>query len=295
MTKFDPSQVHLQWFSDPAEPPAPEFPQMPHFDSTYLEDAEVIIEDPAQAAGAPKPEEVDALKKQLEEQKRQIEELKRQGDTAQAVQAGIAGLAQSLRAPGAMPTAQAPVPAQLPGETDEAFQKRIDEGLLERGATKTVEEIVGRKLMPEVQRLFQGNLVNSRRFTSLDPARGPLYAKYRAEVEQLVAGLPPASKLYDPEVYEKATDEIARRHAEDIINERVQAAVQAELAKVKPPEPARPAPGAPAVHAEIGARPAPSTTKKELRLTPAEAAYAASHMIPAAVYAEYLQRKGQKK
>lgn len=279
-----------------------DFPQMPSFDSTYLDEADVVIEDAPAAAATP--EELAELKKKLEEQNKQIEELKRSGDTATAVREGIANLAQNLRVPQtASVPAGAPAVVQQSGESDEEFRKRVDAGLLERGASATVEEIWMRQLRPEVQRLAQSNITNSRRFVVLDPSRGPLYQKYRAEVEQMVAGLPPEQRLYNPEVYEQVVDRVASIHAEEILNERVQAAVAKEretLAAATAAATAAAQPGAPAVHAQIGARPgsgaggAPAG-KTTLRLTPAEAAYAHAHLIPEKVYAEWLVRKGVKK
>jgi hypothetical protein len=134
----------------------------------------------------------------------------------------------------------------------------------------------------------------------MDPQRGPLYAKYKTEIEQTVASLPPDAKLYDPEVYEKITDRVAALHATEVIDERVQAAVKLELEKIQQTQAAAqpaaaPVRGAPAVHAEVGQRPAPGAARREVKLTPEEAKYAKDHMIPPHVYADYLQRKGLKK
>lgn len=277
-------------------PPVESFPQMPDFNSTYLDDVEVVIEDPASRT-ALKPEDVKAMQDKIAEQDKRITELTAQGDSVKALQAGMAGIAQSLRAPGGAPVPQQQIIQQVPGETDEIFQKRVDEGLLERGATATVEEIFSRKLRPEVQRLLQNNLINSRRFVILDSARGPMYTKYKADVEALVAALPPDQKLYDPEVYEKAVDRIASLHANEIIDERVQQAVAVELEKIRlaaPPATSKP-PLAAAVHAEVGQRPPPGAVRREVKLTTEEAKYAKDHLIPPAAYADYLVRKGLKK
>lgn len=270
------------------------FPAPPDFNSTYLDDVDVIIEDPATQVSV-KPEEIEAMRQKLAEQEKQITDLKTQGDTSRAIQAGITALGQSLRQPGMTPSAQ-PTVIQQSGETEEVFQKRLDEGLLERGATATMGEYFSRKLLPEVQRLLQNNLVNSRRFVVMDPTRGVLYQKYRQDIEAAVAALSPADKLYDPEVYEKMTDRIAALHANEIIDERVQQQVAAQLEKLKAAQlpTAKPGPVA-AVAAARGERPAPAPVRREVRLTAEEAKYAKDHLIPPQEYAAYLTRKGLKK
>jgi len=213
--------------TDPGNPTTNAPP--PDWTSTFLDaDEDIEIGDVGDIPpGETKPAETDEvieLQKKLQDQQERLSALQAQNAAQQAIQPLVEQLGQM------QPQAQ---PIQQPGESDETFRKRLDENYLETGLTSAMDEYFARRLRPEVQRLLQNNLYTSRRLVALDPEKGPLYKKYQREVEDHITQLPPQAKLYNPEVYDEAVAQVAARHGDEIINERLQQALETEREKIK--------------------------------------------------------------
>ena len=277
----------------------------PDWTSTFLdEDEDIEIGDigtpPEGEPAGPKEDEVEALKLQLKEQQERLQALQVQKAAEQAIQPMMEQLGQQLQ-----PKQQQPV--QQPGESDDEFRKRLDENYLETGITSAMDEYFARRLRPEVQRLLQNNLYTSRRLAMLDPEKGPLYQKYQREVEERIAQLPPQSKLYNPEVYDEAIAQVAAKHGDEIINERLQQALETEREKIKAElmeELGSAAPKRRPVHSATPAQQAPPVARtagrkmslEQLKVKfPQHAQEAAARGIPAHQYFRILAKKGMLK
>lgn len=273
----------------------------PDWTSTFLdidEDIEVVGEGVAPPEGAEiPPDEVAELREKLKEQQARISEL----TTTRQVEAAMKPVVDQINQL-QQPQQQA---AQQPGESDAEFKTRIDENYLETGLTGAIDEVFARRLRPEIQRLLQNNLYSSRRFVMLDPEKGPLYSKYKQEVEAHIAQLPPQEKLYSPEVYDTAVATIAARHGDEIINEKLAQALEAEREKIKEELKAElgvaAAPTAkPTFSATTPNQPPPDRAAGGNRMSPAQLQVrfpqhvkdAAARGIPAHRYFKYLAKKG---
>lgn len=201
----------------------------PDWNSTFLDeddDIEIISGGvPPQEAPAALPEGVEELRRQLKEQQDRIERLTQENQQRNMLEPVMSQLQQMQQ--------QQQMPQREPGESEEEFRKRLDDNYLETGITGAMDEYFARRLRPEVQRLLQNNLYTSRRLAMLDPEKGPLYQKYRQEVEQYVQNLPPQQRLYSPTVYEDAITAVSARHGDEIINERLQQALEQERERIK--------------------------------------------------------------
>lgn len=276
----------------------------PDWTSTFLdEDEDIEIGDviglpPETPAGTPN-DEVATLQAQLKEQQERLQALQIENTARNAIQPVVEQLSQLQP--------KQPVQAvQQPGESDDAFRKRIDESYLETGLVSSMDEYFARRLRPEVQRLLQNNLYTSRRLAMLDPEKGPLYKKYQREVEDHIAQLPPQDKLYNPEVYDNAVAAVAAKHGDEIIDERVQRALEAEREKIKEEllkEMGHTAPGRPVHNATPTqqAPPAARTSGRKISLEQLKMKYpehvqaAAARGIPTHVYFRTLAKKGMLK
>ena len=163
---IDPSELDIEEPSPDALAPPDDL-----FRSTFLdEDEDIEIDE----AGTPPPvktaeeaAEIEKLKTQLQAQQVRINELNTRGQ----IREELAPLLTQLGQP------QQQQAVQQPQESDDAFNKRIDDSYLETGLAGAIDEVFARRLRPEVQRLMQNNLYTSRRLAMLDPEKGPLYTK----------------------------------------------------------------------------------------------------------------------
>jgi hypothetical protein len=124
---------------------------------------------------------------------------------------------------------QQQVPQQQPGESLSEFKERFNKeywkskdpfDLLQRAVT----QMVG----PAVQQLSRGTASANKRALMNDPDDGPVFKKYRKEVENLVAGLP-ANQQANPQVWDYALGQVKQLHADDIMEDRIEQEVQRRL------------------------------------------------------------------
>ena len=285
------------------EEPAPEALAPPDdlFRSTFLDENEDIEID---EAGTPPPEvktveevaELESLKTQLQAQQAKIAELNTRGQIREELAPLLSQLGQ--------PQQQQQI-VQQPQETDEAFGKRLDDSYLETGITGAMDEYFARRLRPEVQRLMQNNLYTSRRLAMLDPEKGPLYTKYRVDVDNYIAQLPPQKKLYSPDIYDEAINTVSMQHGDEILKEQVAQALEAEREKIK--EELRKELGAPTsrpAHSATSTQqpaPVPRATGTRMSLAQLKGRYpehvkdAFNKGIPIHTYFKYLAKKGELK
>ena len=153
------------------------------------------------------------------------------------------------------------------------FKERMKEHLYD-DPVAMMDEYFSKKLSPEIRRLASNNQFQSQKFLELDPEKGETYKKYKSEVDLVVEKLPPQDKLYDPDIYTKAYQQVMATHIDDIIAAKVQEAIKTQGIGGVP----APAAEVKVSYAETGVTPNPTgaTAKKVVVLTPTEKALAAN-------------------
>lgn len=203
------------------------------FNEEGTEDVELIIDD-----GKPQEEEVppefkDVSKKQLVERLKKVEE---EASAKEKQNQVLDKLGTTLEKMGVKEEPQ-PVPPSQPMIKPEELKEKINQKSLESPAD-AMDEYFTHKMGPMVGQTLQGNLVLARKLMELDPEKGPNFRKYVKEIDRLVEGAPPQAKV-DPTIYEKAYKQVIQDHIDEIIAEKVAAAVakQAEKAPETPKQP----------------------------------------------------------
>jgi hypothetical protein len=197
--------------------------------------------------------------------------LKAQGDSAQAIQKGIEGLAGRMASP--QPAAAPPVntPVQSPEEffaehSDDLFDKEKGAKVLAEYNKKVIERDFG----PMFSNI-SAQLAATKKELLLE--KDPYFKKYEAEIEALVQAQPPNVRI-QPNVYELAWRDIRAKHSKDIEDDSVNAQIDARVAErlkelgIDPAKPRQPE-GRPAAYVNSEGRSAPSATpagKRTVRL-----------------------------
>jgi len=180
-------------------------------------------------------------------------------------------------------------PQQAKRETDAEFAEWVKEKLFDN-PTAVLDEYMARKLSPEIRRLATNNQYQSRRFLELDPDKGATYKKYKAQIDAVVETLPPEEKLYNPEVYLKAYNQVITSNIDDIIATKVAEA----LANAANPAAGKvnPLTGQARHHSETGTMPNPvgGGQRKAVVLTRDERASAAMRGVSPEALAQYKLR-----
>lgn len=123
------------------------------------------------------------------------------------------------------------VQGRMQGETEEAYQRRLEQEFI-GSPIKGVDSRIQAALEPVLATLGENQLKLGRRLALSDPEGKDVYARFGTEVEQYVANLPPAQKIMDSEVYQKAISAVKAAHSDVFVNEEVSKKV-AEALKVE--------------------------------------------------------------
>lgn len=213
-----------------------EAPEQQGFNENGTEDVELIIDDgstpPAPEEEVP-PEFKEVSKSQLIERLKKVEE----DAAARARQESVFDrLGTTLEKLGEReaPRPQAP---QQPVEKPEELRERINQKSLESPAD-AMDDYFTHKMGPMVGQALQGTLGLARKVMEMDPDKGPTFKKYIKEIDRLVESAPPQAKV-DPTIYEKAYKQVIQDHIDEIIAEKVAAAVAKQPENRQ--EPAKPA------------------------------------------------------
>jgi len=152
--------------------------------------------------------------------------LKAQGDSAQAIQKGIAGLGDRLATPQYAP----PTPANTPVQSAEEFLAEHSDDLFDKEkAPKLMAEFnkrfVEREYGPVLANMG-AQLASAKR--ELLAARDPQFKKYEAEVDRLVKSQPLGVQA-QPDIYERAWLTVKQAHQSEIEDDSINAKVDARL------------------------------------------------------------------
>lgn len=115
--------------------------------------------------------------------------------------------------------------SQEKGESEEEFRERIKNEIYD-DPVKALEGVISKKLTPEIRRLAQNNLYHSRKYLEIDPEKGDNFKKYQKEIDSVVQKMGNDAKLGDPEVYQKAYQQVMASHIDDIVSDRVKKALE---------------------------------------------------------------------
>jgi len=194
--------------------------------------------------------------------------LKASGDSAKALQLGLEGLSSKL-----VPQAQAPA-VNAPTETPEEYYAAHADDLFDKDkGGKVLAEYSKRVMEREYGPMFSNvsaQLVATRK--ELLETRDPMYKKYSSEVEALVKSLPASAQL-QPDIYERAWQNVRQKHQPEIeeesVNARVEAAVEKKLKELGIDSKATKGNERPPAYANSAARSggsAPGSSKRTVRL-----------------------------
>lgn len=180
---------------------------------------------------------------------------------------------------------------QQPRESEAEFAERIKTSMYDN-PTAALDEYMARKLVPEVNRLAANNLYHAKQFLSLDPQKGDNFRKHESEIEAEVQRMDANTKLYDPDVYQKAYRAVMMNNIDDLVAEGV------KVALAKQTNGNVDSASANASFTELGVgnpNPAAAKGKKiQISLTREEKLKAAGKGLSEARYGEILHRRGEK-
>lgn len=279
--------VDLQWHGDEDENLA----QPPIGFTSYEEDIEIITPEQEAAAkeaaeGVKSRAELEAELKALQEQvnasaappsaqlQQELAEARRQQQGGLSVEQLQAVLALQGQQP------------QQPRETDAEFAERIKEHIFDNPVA-VLDEYIAKKLTPEVKRLATNNMFHSQKYLELDPEKAQFYKKYKAEVDQVAQSMPSEIRLYDPQVYQKAYQQVMTMHIDDVVNAKVAEAIAAQGNGST-----KPSASTPRGHSEIPSMPPPigSGQKKKVVISDIERTRAAQRGVSPQVLAQWKVR-----
>lgn len=180
---------------------------------------------------------------------------------------------------------------QQPRESEAEFAERIKTSMYDN-PTAALDEYMARKLVPEVNRLAANNLYHAKQFLSLDPQKGDNFRKHESEIEAEVQRMDANTKLYDPDVYQKAYRAVMMNNIDDLVAEGV------KVALAKQTNGNVDSASANTSFTELGVgnpNPAAAKGKKiQISLTREEKLKAAGKGLSEARYGEILHRRGEK-
>lgn len=128
--------------------------------------------------------------------------------------------------------APAPAPAPTKAPTLDEMREQYGEKFTMDPVGTVMELLQKDKMSPQVAQIATGNLQLARRIMELDPEKSPTFKKYANEIDGMVANAPPEIRT-NPMIYEEAYKRVVANHMDDILSERVNAAVEKKLAEMK--------------------------------------------------------------
>jgi hypothetical protein len=146
-------------------------------------------------------------------------------DNSAAVVDGIAKLVERIGP-------QGPAPQQ--GENDEVFAKRLKDQLFDDNTMyPTLKEAILRVASPLIAQ--QGDTVYSQaqKIMELDPETGPIYKKYKGEIENYIQKTFPANVRKNPQALDIAYKQVYAQHVNEIAEEIAKKKVAEEMEKLK--------------------------------------------------------------
>jgi hypothetical protein len=186
---------------------------------------------------------------------------------------------------------------QQPGESDEEFEKRLEQDLFAEGKSgKAIREAIQRYGGGQVSQLMGMLSQQNKKLLQLDEETGPIFKRYRSEIEDVVKSLPPEQQGH-PQVWEYAVTQVKNAHRDELEQESVEQMVEKRVAeKLKElgveeggQRPAASGPYAGGGGGGRGSANVGAKSKKRVYVTEADKRIAEEKGMP---ISQYMQRKG---
>lgn len=204
-------KVHLQWFAE--NDGVISDPEVPVEGSEEFEMVEVgDLNDPL-------PDEGDKGEEKITLTPEEFQSLKQQGDSAVAIQKGIAELGATINKPNQQQQQVAP---QQPGESYEDFKKRLNSELFGDNPAEVLEEYFNKKMGPILQHVSGLSANQQKDLMMVKDETKKYFRKYQEDIEAFYNSLPPDQKS-NPRSWQYAYDEVLKKKQNEIIDDEVQA------------------------------------------------------------------------
>lgn len=127
---------------------------------------------------------------------------------------------------------EAPQLVPTPGESDAQFKERLKKDLFdEEKAEDVLNEAIDRRLGPRLAQTVELNFKQAEKIMELDPETGPVFKRYKAEINSYIKANFPANLHRNPQALEYAYKQVMAGHIEDIAQERANAILEVERKK----------------------------------------------------------------
>lgn len=204
-------RMHLQWFAE--NDGVISDPEVPVEGSEEFEMVEVgDLNDPL-------PDEGDKGEEKITLTPEEFQSLKQQGDSATAIQRGIAELGATINKPN---QGQQQVAPQQPGESYEDFKKRLNSELFGDNPAEVLEEYFNKKMGPILQQVSGLSANQQKDLMMVKDETKKYFRKYQGDIESFHDSLPPDQKS-NPRSWQYAYDEVLKKKQNEIIDDEVQA------------------------------------------------------------------------
>jgi hypothetical protein len=112
--------------------------------------------------------------------------------------------------------------------SEKEFSEYISNMMIEN-PLKAQQLVLERQMAPLLNTFATSQAQLSRELALSSPTNKRIYDKYANEVEELVAATPVATRLQNPKIYHQAIEIVKARHVDEVVNEELEARVQALL------------------------------------------------------------------
>lgn len=200
-------------------------PSLGGFDDDDADETEIITLAPGEAP--PSEEEGDEDDGKVTLTKEEYDQLRNGRDNTGLLAEGLKELKDVLGS-------QQQQPANLqqqPGESDEEFEKRLEQDLFAEGKSgKAIKEAVQRYGGGQVSQLMSMISAQNKKLMQLDEENGPIFKRYKGEIEKIVQDLPVEQQNH-PQVWEYALTQVKNTHRDELQEETVEQLVERRVAE----------------------------------------------------------------
>jgi hypothetical protein len=187
---------------------------------------EFIVDD----EGEKEKENPEELKGKFEELQRERDALKQQADSVAALQKSFEGFGKSFNK-----VPEPPVPTYNPPAYD---PKALDESIMNDLYTKPTQAFdayFNQKMAPIIQEVLVKQASLNENMLKYDPDKRETYSKYKEEIDGEMKRISPYEKVNNPNYAMDVFDKVRARHMDEILEERIQKAVEERMKGIPTP------------------------------------------------------------
>ena len=198
-----------------------DIPKMDGFEEEEPLTTEIITLKPGEA---PPTEDDEGDDDKVVLSKEEFEQLKGGQSSTDLLANGLRELKETLSQPQQPANVQ-----QQPGESDEEFESRLERELFAEGKSgKAIKEAVARYTGAQTGQLMGMLSAQNKKLLALDGETGPIFNRYRSEIEKVVSELPEQQQNH-PQVWEYAYNQVKDKHKGELQSEEVSSLVEKEV------------------------------------------------------------------